>query len=201
MSQSIGSSIGYSRKRLKRLKRPSLSLNAPIHSTYVYVFVRIFVQLIWCCTSSVTNSGTFGSCIQTQPAGIMGQWINTWRPRDDSDAEIGLILEDDISVSPYAYRWLRAVHYAYRHRSDFAGATLQSDHVRTLSSRPIGPMAAPKSDTVFMYKALGTWGMAPKALHWRRFQVSYTFTATNRTFCYQHLFRRKCRTCTNHEVQ
>ena len=131
----------------------------------------------------------------------MGQWINTWRPRDDSDAEIGLILEDDISVSPYAYRWLRAVHYAYRHRSDFAGATLQSDHVRTLSSRPIGPMAAPKSDTVFMYKTLGTWGMAPKALHWRRFQVSYIFTATNITFWYQHLFRRKCRTCTNHEVQ
>jgi len=30
MSQSIGSSIGYSRKRLKRLKRPSLGLKRPI---------------------------------------------------------------------------------------------------------------------------------------------------------------------------
>jgi len=33
MSQSIGSSIGYSRKRLKRLNRPSLNLNAPIPPT------------------------------------------------------------------------------------------------------------------------------------------------------------------------
>ena len=33
MSQSIGLSIGYSRKRLKRLKRPSLGLNAPIIPT------------------------------------------------------------------------------------------------------------------------------------------------------------------------
>jgi len=101
----------------------------------------------------------------------MGQWINTWRPLDDSDAEIGLILEDDMSVSPYAYRWLRAVHNAYGHRSDFAGATIQSDKIYTLSDRPKAPVAAPKSDTVVMYKCLGTWGWSPKPLHWRRFQV------------------------------
>jgi len=35
MSQSIGSSIGYSRKRLKRLKRPSLGLKRPILITHV----------------------------------------------------------------------------------------------------------------------------------------------------------------------
>jgi len=35
MSQSIGSSIGYSRKRLKRLKRPSLGLKRPILITKV----------------------------------------------------------------------------------------------------------------------------------------------------------------------
>jgi len=56
----------------------------------------------------------------------MGQWIDTWRPRDNSDAELGLILEDDISVSPYAYRWLRAVHRAYRHRTDLNEATTKT---------------------------------------------------------------------------
>jgi len=35
MSQSIGSSIGYSRKRIKRLKRPSLGLNRYIITTPV----------------------------------------------------------------------------------------------------------------------------------------------------------------------
>jgi len=104
----------------------------------------------------------------------MGQWIDTWRPRDDSDTELGLILEDDLSVSPYAYRWLVAVHRAYRHRSDFVGATLQSQSLTLSISRPKGPLAGPKIDTVVMYKALGTWGSAPKPLHWRRFQVRNT---------------------------
>jgi len=102
----------------------------------------------------------------------LGQWIDTWRPRDDSDTELGLILEDDISVSPYAYRWLLAVHRAYRARSDFVGTTLTSDQMSILSDKPKGPLAAPKNDTVLMYKALGAWGFSPRPLHWRRFQVA-----------------------------
>jgi len=110
-------------------------------------------------------------CVQNRSAGIIGQWIDTWRPRADSDVELGLILEDDISVSPYAYRWLRAVHHAYRHRSDFAGATLASDQMKILSTTKKGPLAAPKKDTVLMYKGFDAWGFSPKNLHWRRFQV------------------------------
>jgi len=101
----------------------------------------------------------------------MGQWIDTWRPPGNTDAELGLILEDDISVSPFAYRWLRAVHRAYRNRSDYVGSTLQSDEVRVLSKSPKRAIIAPKNDTVLMYKCLGTWGFAPRPLHWRRFQV------------------------------
>jgi hypothetical protein len=101
---------------------------------------------------------------------IMGQWIDTWRPRADS-REIGLILEDDISVSPMAYRWLKAVHAAMANRTDFVGASLTSDQMSILSSSPKGPLAAPKEDTILMYKCLGTWGFSPKPDHWRRFQV------------------------------
>jgi len=81
------------------------------------------------------------------------------------------MLEDDISVAPYAYRWLRAVHRAYRNRSDFVGASLNSDQMSVLSANPKGPLAAPKNDTVLMYKCLGSWGFSPRPLHWRRFQV------------------------------
>jgi len=101
----------------------------------------------------------------------MGQWIDTWRPHDDTDTELGLILEDDLSISPYAYRWLNAVHRAYRQRSDFGGATILSQPVKVLSEHPKGPLAAPKNDTIFMYKGFGTSGWAPRPLHWRRFQV------------------------------
>jgi len=99
----------------------------------------------------------------------MGQWIDTWRPRDDFDTELSLILEDDINVSPYAYRWLRAVHRAYSNRSDFAGASLTSDELSVLSDSPKGPLVAPNTDTVFMYKGFGTWGFAPRPFHWRQF--------------------------------
>jgi len=101
----------------------------------------------------------------------MGQWIDTWRPRDDSDSELALFIEDDIVVSAYAYRWLRAVHRSFRHRSDFVGASLTSDEMSVLSDKPKGPLAAPDADTVLMYKCLGTWGFAPSPRHWRRFQV------------------------------
>jgi len=110
--------------------------------------------------------------VQSWSAGIVGQWVDTWRPRDDTDTELGLILEDDISVSPYAYRWLRAVHRAYRHRSDFVGSSLTSDQMSIVSDRRKGPLAAPKNDTILMYKCLGSWGFAPRPLHWRRFQVT-----------------------------
>jgi len=93
-----------------------------------------------------------------------------------------------MSVSPYAYRWLRAVHNAYGHRKDFAGATIQSGRVpvlsaptsqsgrvSVLSTSPTKTVTAPKSDTVVMYKCMGSWGWSPKPLHWRRFQVRKKF--------------------------
>jgi hypothetical protein len=108
--------------------------------------------------------------VQSSHAGIMGQWIDTWRPRPDS-TEIGLLLEDDISVSPMAYRWLKAVHKGMANRTDFVGATLTSDQMGILAFGPRGPLAGPKNDTLLMYKGFGTWGFSPKLEHWRRFQV------------------------------
>jgi hypothetical protein len=109
--------------------------------------------------------------VQTSHAGIMGQWIDTWRPRHESK-ELGLILEDDLSVSPMAYRWLKGVHAGMKNRADFVGATLNSDEMSILSSSPKGPLAAPKNDTILMYKCFGTQGFSPKPHHWRNFQVT-----------------------------
>ena len=44
--------------------------------------------------------------IQDQHVGIYGQWIDTWKP---NGTELALILEDDINVSPYVWRWVKAV--------------------------------------------------------------------------------------------
>ena len=40
---------------------------------------------------------------QARNAFIGGQWIDTWRPKENTK-ELGLILEDDVSISPHAYR-------------------------------------------------------------------------------------------------
>jgi len=121
---------------------------------------------------------------QTRPAGIIGQWIDTWCPHDDYNRELGLFLEDDMVVSPYAYRWLRAVHCTYRNRSDFAGATLESGTIVYSANRRQRALAAPKNYTILMHKSFGTWGFAPNPLHWRQFQV-----CANSSFYY---CRRSC---------
>jgi len=109
--------------------------------------------------------------VHSRHVGIYGQWIDTWRPPDDSDDELVLILEDDLSISTYAYRWVRAVFRAYTHRLDFAGASLTSHQMTILSRSPKGRLVGPQNHTVIMYKCFGTWGFAPKPMHWRRFQV------------------------------
>lgn len=111
--------------------------------------------------------------VHTRHVGIYGQWIDTWRPRDDSNDELALIVEDDLSVSKYAYRWVRAVFRAYSHREDFAGASLTSHQMTTLSPWPKRHVAGPRNHTVVMYKCFATWGFAPKPLHWRNFQNWY----------------------------
>ena len=112
--------------------------------------------------------------VHPQHVGIYGQWIDTWRPPDDSDDELALILEDDLSISMYAYRWVRAVFRAYSHRVDFAGASLTSHQMTILAARPKGRLAGPQNHTVVMYKCFGTWGFTPKPMHWRRFRYGRT---------------------------
>ena len=41
--------------------------------------------------------------VQDAHAGPYGQWINSWRPKRN-DTELALFVEDDIDVSPFAYR-------------------------------------------------------------------------------------------------
>jgi hypothetical protein len=104
---------------------------------------------------------------QLQHVGIYGQWIDTWRAQPGSK-EIALFLEDDLSISPYTWRWLKAVHQQYKDDISCAGYTLQSEGVMNAKTR--GPFKFPKNDTVFMYQLVGSWGFAPHPEFWRGFQ-------------------------------
>ncbi len=112
-------------------------------------------------------------------AGIYGQWIDTWRPVPGSK-ELALILEDDLSVSPYAYRWVRAAHNKYGGRKDIAGYTLQSEGVNVATSG--SPVKGPKDQPVFLYQLLGSWGYAPHPDRWREFQDWYHNVSKDSSF-------------------
>lgn len=114
--------------------------------------------------------------VHKKHVGLYGQWIYTWRPPDDSDDELALIIEDDNSVSKYAYRWVRAAFQAFSSRPYFAGAALSGHQVFILYRHMVGkPLVGPKNHTVMMYKTFWTWGFSPKPLHWRRFQVQQLY--------------------------
>ena len=117
--------------------------------------------------------------------GIYGQWIDTWCPAADS-REMALILEEDIVISPYAWRWLRATRDAFEARDDIAGYTLQSESVFT-SIAPRKSLKTNRKHTAFAYRLFGTWGFAPHPRRWTEFVSWYketidSSTRTNRTF-------------------
>src|SRR6218665_438819 len=80
-------------------------------------------------TSFHWKKGVTRVYVHSTHVGIYGQWIQTWRPKSFSSKEVVLILEDDMNVSKYCYRWLKRVHSFYEASTMFAGATLQSDIV------------------------------------------------------------------------
>ena len=106
-------------------------------------------------------------------AGLYGQWLTTWRPKFGS-REIVLYLEDDVDISPYAYRWLRRAYGAYRKNPELAGISLKEEYVITASGSRRGvSLKTPDYDPIYFYRIVGPWGFAPHPEQWRRFQDWY----------------------------
>lgn len=105
--------------------------------------------------------------------GIYGQWIDTWRPASGI-REIAMILEDDLTLSPFAYLWLKAAHRKYDSLPYISGYTLQSENVNIATKGD--PMRVDQSQPVYGYKRFGTWGFSPHAERWREFQDWYHMT-------------------------
>lgn len=133
--------------------------------------------------------------VQTSHAGILGQWIDTWRPKNappyqknlkaiesvpfnaNDYHEIVLILEDDLNVSSQAYRWLKAAHRKYVDYKDYAGTSLWSDFV--VAHNTMKRLKVAKNQSAFMYTCLGTWGFSPQPKLWAEFQDWYHETRSS----------------------
>ncbi|KAK2152016.1 hypothetical protein LSH36_342g04015 [Paralvinella palmiformis] len=107
--------------------------------------------------------------VQRNHSYIIGQWVNTWRPHENR-RELAVILEDDVDLSPCAYKWLKAVNGRFGSWPEVAGYTLQSENVNYVRENYYTPLTGPQTDPVFLYQLIGTWGFSPHPEHWRRFQ-------------------------------
>jgi len=66
--------------------------------------------------------------VHDRHVGVYGQWLGTWHPVQRGQGykeEIALFVEDDIDLSPFAYRWLKLVRDFYANRKDIAMFCLQ----------------------------------------------------------------------------
>ena len=115
--------------------------------------------------------------VQEKHVGIYGQWIDTWRPRGK---ELALILEDDISVSPYAWRWIKAMHGKFGGRGDILGYTLQSEGVHLAAGGE--DVSADPEMNVFLNRQMGSWGFIPHPKVWASFQDWYFEVRQNKSF-------------------
>jgi hypothetical protein len=68
--------------------------------------------------------------LQETHVGLYGQWVDSWRPKAGSN-ELALIIEDDIDVSPYAYRWVRLNHERHGHKDFISGGQESPGGART----------------------------------------------------------------------
>ena len=112
--------------------------------------------------------------IQPRHAGLYGQWINTWRPVKGSK-ELAFFLEDDIDISPMAYRWLKRAHLKYGSRNDVVGYSLQDQAVLRADEQGAGKSPRSIHGTAFLHRVPGVWGFAPQPDKWKLFQNWFYF--------------------------
>ena len=108
---------------------------------------------------------------------MRGQWLDAWHAslpgglREDTQ-EIGVILEDDLELSPFAWRWLKAAHAVYAANPRVAGFSLM--RVELCAARCPNLDGGPdNAGGAFFYPVVGTWGYAPTAKSFARFRRWY----------------------------
>ena len=122
--------------------------------------------------------GAYHVYVQPHHVGIQGQWTNTWRPRTGTK-EVGLILEDDINVSWYFWRWLKAAHQAYHSRNDISGYSLAHPG---MAHKTGDWLEIPQEIHTYLYKVICTWGFAPQVTSWRHYQEWFYEKEQNSSF-------------------
>lgn len=97
--------------------------------------------------------------------GLRAAWFEAWTPAQN---EHGIILEDDVEVSPQWFRWIAGAWKVYGARTDLAGISLQRQTHKMLRPHSAG-WTFPEEETPFLYKLVGSIGFSPHPQRWSEF--------------------------------
>jgi len=128
-------------------------------------------------TSFAFTHGTKTVRVAPENNGLARSWFKAWYPKSDDD--YGIILEDDIQVSPSWYKYVRAAWEAYGDRDDVGGVTLQRQTL--IPKLPSHTKEIVNSHAPFLYRLVGSIGYAPHPRQWRKF-VDWTRSIDLDTF-------------------
>lgn len=128
--------------------------------------LRDRVQVIRVLENFEWPHGTKMIHVRIRNAGLIGGWLESWWPNDDR--QVGLVLEDDLSVSKFYYRWIKkAVKKYLWDPSNFDphayGISLQRQHLVPYKGHT-HKVSVP-GNCPYKYMLVGSWGQLffPKA--------------------------------------
>jgi hypothetical protein len=115
--------------------------------------------------------GTKRIHVRVKNGGLIGQWLESWWPNNDRDA--ALVLEDDLSVSKFYYRWCkRAISKYLWDSSNFDpqvfGISLQRQYLVPMTSSH-NKVNVP-GNCPYKYQLIGSWGQIFFPQAWRSFR-------------------------------
>ncbi|XP_014677913.1 PREDICTED: uncharacterized protein LOC106817743 [Priapulus caudatus] len=106
--------------------------------------------------------------VHARNVGMYAQWYDCWQ-QTDRPGHYAVIIEDDLELSPFFYRWLKAAVQFYADDASVFSVALQRGGLvaRDGTAKDICSTCA---DPVFAYRLFASLGAAPLPRHWRPFR-------------------------------
>lgn len=112
--------------------------------------------------------GKYAIRYPTESWGLANAWYNAWDPTLPNERAI--ILEDDITLSPFWYIWLKQAWNSYDSRTDLAGISLQRQSlIPYTNNHKFKSKEIVNGHLPFLYPLVGSIGFSPHPQIWREF--------------------------------
>jgi len=110
--------------------------------------------------------------VAKQNGGLRRAWLNAWPTVGQPGDARTLILEDDLEVSRWWFKWLSLMWKTYGHRDDLGGITLGRYQTCPVEALDGEQCEIANGHRPFLSRLVGSWGFSPNARFWKKFLAS-----------------------------